>query len=46
LLNQPEHFVLAGNLDGGPSTGVSFVDGRRSLEEYSVPVPNVILGSR
>jgi exopolysaccharide biosynthesis protein len=46
LLSQPEGFVLAGNLDGGPSTGVSYTDGKRIFDELSAVVPNVIIGSR
>lgn len=46
LLAQPEGFILAGNLDGGPSTGVSYTDGKRVFDELSAPVPNVIIGSR
>lgn len=46
LLSQPEGFVLAGNLDGGPSTGVSYTDGKRIFDEPSAPVPNVIVGSK
>jgi len=46
LLAQPEGFVLAGNLDGGPSTGISYTDGKRVFDEPSAPIPNVIIGSR
>ncbi|MFA5946882.1 MAG: phosphodiester glycosidase family protein [Patescibacteria group bacterium] len=46
LLSQPEGFTLAGNLDGGPSTGVSYTDGKRIFDEPSAPVPNVIVGSK
>ncbi len=44
LLAQPEGFVLAGNLDGGPSTGISYTDGKRVFDEFSAPIPNVIIG--
>lgn len=46
LMEQPEHFVIAGNLDGGPSTGLSYTDGKRIFDELSAPIPNVILGNR
>ncbi|MFA5945330.1 MAG: phosphodiester glycosidase family protein [Patescibacteria group bacterium] len=46
LSQQPEHFILAGNLDGGPSTGLSITDGKHVLNEPSAPIPNVIAGSR
>lgn len=44
LAQQPEQFVLAGNLDGGPSTGVSLENGRWDVEEPSASVPSVIVG--
>ena len=46
LSQQPEHFILAGNLDGGPSTGLSITDGQHILDEPSALVPNVIAGTR
>ncbi len=46
LSAQPEHFVLAGNLDGGPSTGLSITDGKHVLDEPSAEVPNVLVGTR
>jgi exopolysaccharide biosynthesis protein len=46
LLSQPEGFTLAGNLDGGPSTGLSYTDGKRIFDEPSAAVPNVIIGTR
>lgn len=39
---QPEGFVVAGNLDGGPSTGVSIENERQDVEVLSADVPNVI----
>lgn len=44
LAAQPEHFVTAGNLDGGPSTGVSIENGIWDLEDVSAAVPSVIAG--
>lgn len=46
LAAQPEQFVIAGNLDGGPSTGVSIEHGRWDVEEKSASVPSVIVGKR
>lgn len=42
LVEQPEHFVIAGNLDGGPSTGISIENNRQDIEVLSAAVPNVI----
>lgn len=42
LDEQPEGFVTAGNLDGGPSTGVSMENGSRDIDVPSAVVPNVI----
>lgn len=44
LAAQPEQFTLAGNLDGGPSTGVSIENKNRDIEDASAPVPSVIAG--
>ncbi len=41
---QPEEFVIAGNLDGGPSTGLSLENGNFDLEDASAAVPSVISG--
>lgn len=46
LAKQPEHFVIAGNLDGGPSTGLSMENGTNDIILPSAPVPSVILGYR
>lgn len=46
LAAQPEHFVTAGNLDGGPSTGVSMENGLWDVEDASAAVPSVIVGYR
>lgn len=46
LATQPEHFMTAGNLDGGPSTGVSIENGWWDIEDPSAPVPSVIVGYR
>lgn len=46
LAAQPEHFVTAGNLDGGPSTGISIENGWWDVEDASAPVPSVIVGYR
>jgi hypothetical protein len=46
LAAQPEHFTLAGNLDGGPSTGVSLENGFFDLEDASAQIPNVLAGYR
>lgn len=43
LDEQPEGFVVAGNLDGGPSTGVSITNNGRNIEVPSVEVPNAIV---
>ena len=42
LANQPEKFRIAVNLDGGPSTGMSFASGTSAFEEPSAPIPNVV----
>lgn len=42
LAEQPENFVVAGNLDGGPSAGISVENERQDVEVLSVAVPNVI----
>ena len=45
LIDQPETYELVGNLDGGPSTGISISNGTKA--EVNVPsavVPNVIAG--
>lgn len=42
LANQPEKFQIAINLDGGPSTGLSYQASDSNFEIPSVPVPNVI----
>jgi hypothetical protein len=41
---QPEEFAIAGNLDGGPSTGLSFARKNGDFDIYSADVPNVIAG--
>lgn len=46
LAAQPEKFILAGNLDGGPSTGLSITDDKHVFDESSALVPNVIAGTR
>lgn len=43
LAEQPENFVVAGNLDGGPSTGVSIENDGQDVEVLSVAVPNVVV---
>jgi hypothetical protein len=45
LVAQPEDFILAGNLDGGPSTGLSTIAPPWNVEVRSAVVPNVIAGS-
>ncbi len=42
LSQQPEEFAIAINLDGGPSTGLSYKDTETSLEISSASVPNVV----
>jgi len=42
LVKQPENFTIAVNLDGGPSTGISYADEDIKLEVTSASVPNVI----
>lgn len=42
LVAQPEHFRIAGNLDGGPSTGISTESSPWNIEVQSATVPNVI----
>lgn len=46
LAEQPEHFRIAGNLDGGPSTGLSTAATPWNIEIHSALVPNVIAGKR
>ena len=46
LSDQPEQFVIAGNLDGGPSTGLSIENGTDDIERQSAAVPSVIAGFR
>ncbi|MEK7105524.1 MAG: phosphodiester glycosidase family protein, partial [Patescibacteria group bacterium] len=46
LDEQPENFVIAGNLDGGPSTGLSLENEKHDLEIPSGAVPSVIVGYR
>lgn len=41
---QPEEFSIAGNLDGGPSTGLSLTRKNGDFDIYSADVPNVIAG--
>ncbi len=41
---QPEEFDIAGNLDGGPSTGLSLARKNGDFDLYSADVPNVIAG--
>lgn len=43
LAEQPENFVTAGNLDGGPSTGVSVENGIFDIELESAPVPSIFV---
>lgn len=42
LSAQPERFTLAGNLDGGPSTGLFYEQGIFDLSVPSTAIPNVI----
>ncbi|MDF1497383.1 MAG: phosphodiester glycosidase family protein [Patescibacteria group bacterium] len=42
LVAQPERFAIAVNLDGGPSTGMSYADDKIKLEVTSAAVPNVV----
>ncbi len=42
LAAQPEHFRIAGNLDGGPSTGLSTASSPWDVEVQSAAVPNVL----
>ena len=42
LAQQPEKFVIAGNLDGGPSTGISIENGDDAVDVLSAVVPNVV----
>lgn len=44
LAQQPEHFKIAGNLDGGPSTGLSMENGMWDIDISSARVPSVIYG--
>ncbi|MHB8830520.1 MAG: phosphodiester glycosidase family protein [Patescibacteria group bacterium] len=44
LASQPEKFQIAINLDGGPSTGLSYQTSGSSFEIPSAPIPNVITG--
>ncbi len=43
LAEQPEHFQIAGNLDGGPSTGISTFGNPWNIEVQSAAVPNVLM---
>lgn len=43
LAEQPEHFRVAGNIDGGPSTGLSAPSSPWDIELHSAAVPNVIV---
>ncbi len=43
LVAQPEHFRIAGNLDGGPSTGMSTTSTPWDIEVQSAAVPNVLM---
>ncbi len=43
LAEQPERFVIAGNLDGGPSTGISIENGSADIDVLSAAVPNVVV---
>ncbi len=43
LDEQPENFLIAGNLDGGPSTGISMENGYHDIEVRSAEVPNVLV---
>ncbi len=42
LAEQPERFTIAGNLDGGPSTGLSLENGWHDMDVRSAGVPNVV----
>lgn len=42
LIQQPEQFNIAVNLDGGPSTGLSYQHQDQTLDIPSVAVPNII----
>ncbi|MFA6018081.1 MAG: phosphodiester glycosidase family protein [Patescibacteria group bacterium] len=44
FLDQHEEYSVVGNLDGGPSTGLSIAQDRWSVEVPSSAVPNVIFG--
>jgi hypothetical protein len=46
FLEHSEEYEVVGNLDGGPSTGLSMTGARWSVEIPSAAVPNVILGRR
>ena len=43
LEEQPEKFKIAVNLDGGPSTGLSFKKDDETFEIPSAPIPNVVM---
>lgn len=43
---QPEEFTVVGNLDGGPSTGLSMEQETWNIEIPSAVVPNVIVGTQ
>ena len=45
FLEQNEEYVIVGNLDGGPSTGLSMRGERWDIEVPSAAVPNVIFAS-
>lgn len=42
LAAQPEKFTIAVNLDGGPSTGISYQAGNSNFEIPSASIPNVL----
>ncbi len=46
FLAQSEDYRIVGNLDGGPSTGISIRGTRWDVEVPSAAVPNVIWGTR
>ncbi len=46
LVEQPEAFTIAVNLDGGPSTGLALKDGDAAIDTSLAAVPNVVVGRR
>ncbi|MDD2786193.1 MAG: phosphodiester glycosidase family protein [Patescibacteria group bacterium] len=46
IADQPEKFQIAINLDGGPSTGLSFKKDDETFEIPSAPIPNVVTATR